>query len=1031
MRSATSIKLTKSSFILCVVSFVLFQVASAHSNDEFSVGGSVHNPLSLKRGNDTMKDELLILYNQIVSNTTNSTCDQLVNVTKEAFIYFFNETSTQTNGTWRTNVNARIVCTDLIGSFNKSLILYGQLRNRCPDEIYDKEFSRLQKSLYDTVKDYPCLLARRDCTGDDILCKPAEIFKHSGLRVPGINTVNTCFNAINHSCELKNTQAICQCSNGKCKLDLESNANRKPKSFDMSITELFADPYMRHFGYGDDTYNVSINQNELSSFWKTFPVIWEPQLIKNNGEPECPANSPNGTKIDVILHGEIRNCTKGFHCPKADGHIQRITFCKPGYYCKDSDGEPQKCPAGHYCPAGMWKPIKCQALSVCPEGAVVDTPFIGVISAIILLVIVIIAYRVARNREEVSWSMQAKDEGKTQKLFTKVRQDNEDENEHLEVEVDAATVMKDVEAHLNIKFFNLSVTIPPQDGKSEPKTIMSGVTGKFMSGKVTAVMGPSGSGKTTLISSLLGQISRSGGEVKINGEIEELTEYRKIIGFVPQDDIMLTTLTVREVLTHSAITRLPASWSKKDVQSQINAVLHLLDLARVQNTIIGDGTNRGISGGQRKRVNIGMELVMNPAMIILDEPTTGLDSSTALEVVRYLKLVATQGRTVVSIIHQPRYETFAMFDQVLMLAKGGRTVYEGKASRALEYFTQLSFHLPANTNPADFFMDAISGKVPRHGFPDFQPADLVKVWEETTSGQGPSAIQRSATTESVNLPIAPVNKDIRVAPNLVSQLIACTLRAFAQKYRQPSFTKTFLLIHLAIAFALGSGFAQGSRMFLPPFPEWLARFCPPVIRDLCEEQTLFDTAVVQSSFFVNLSVGACAIVVSVLTFGDELPVFWREYRSGANPVSYFIGKNIVDMFWIIYGSLFFTGVLVVMLRPITSFGEYFLVILSLEFTGYGMGYFMSVLFHKESAHVVGVVALFAFCVCSGISPQLSTVYESFSVARIFWDISFPRYIAEAAFVNVSHFSSFPFHSVVNFIRVSRSCTQSSTNLLLI
>jgi len=103
---------------------------------------------------------------------------------------------------------------------------------------------------------------------------------------------------------------------------------------------------------------------------------------------------------------------------------------------------------------------------------------------------------------------------------------------------------------------------------------------------------------------------------------------------------MLTMLTVEEVLTHSANLRLPKDWTKKEVKDQVNSVLTLLNLDRVRYTAIGDGMKRGISGGQKKRVSIGMELVANPALLILDEPTTGLDSTTSMEIVGYLKLVA-------------------------------------------------------------------------------------------------------------------------------------------------------------------------------------------------------------------------------------------------------------------------------------------------------------------------------------------------------------------------------------------------------
>jgi len=124
-------------------------------------------------------------------------------------------------------------------------------------------------------------------------------------------------------------------------------------------------------------------------------------------------------------------------------------------------------------------------------------------------------------------------------------------------------------------------------------------------------MGPSGAGKTTFLSVMMGKVKRSGGSLFINGKESEMSAFKKVIGYVPQEDIMLRELTVRENITYSARIRLPR-WSKKDVDNHIDSVINSLGLDHVQNVLIGDETTRGISGGQRKRVNIGLELAACP-----------------------------------------------------------------------------------------------------------------------------------------------------------------------------------------------------------------------------------------------------------------------------------------------------------------------------------------------------------------------------------------------------------------------------------
>lgn len=157
------------------------------------------------------------------------------------------------------------------------------------------------------------------------------------------------------------------------------------------------------------------------------------------------------------------------------------------------------------------------------------------------------------------------------------------------------------------------------------KTILSDVTGSISRGELLGIMGGSGVGKSTFVNTLMGkQRAASGSTLKINGWEKDMSKYRKLIGYVPQDDIILPELTVRENILHSARIRLPTSWKDRAIQDHVDSLIACLQLAHVQHSRVGDARKPVISGGQRKRVNIGIELAAAPMAIFLDEPTSGL-----------------------------------------------------------------------------------------------------------------------------------------------------------------------------------------------------------------------------------------------------------------------------------------------------------------------------------------------------------------------------------------------------------------------
>lgn len=245
------------------------------------------------------------------------------------------------------------------------------------------------------------------------------------------------------------------------------------------------------------------------------------------------------------------------------------------------------------------------------------------------------------------------------------------------------------------------------------RVLLSGVSGGVRPGQVMAIIGPSGAGKTTLLNLLAGRLMPAvgtsvRGAVTVNGAPRVAATFRHMTAYVEQDDALYAGLTVREQLEFTARLRLPQSTPPNDRAARVEAVLSQLGLSAVADRRVGGGAVRGVSGGERKRTSIGMELVTDPQLLLCDEPTAGLDAAAALSVVRTLKTLAVRGRkTVLTTIHQPRGDIFDSFDVVMLLSRG-HVMYCGPPSKAVAYFEALSFPCPLKTNVADFLLDIVT-----------------------------------------------------------------------------------------------------------------------------------------------------------------------------------------------------------------------------------------------------------------------------------------------------------------------------------
>jgi ABC-type multidrug transport system ATPase subunit/ABC-type multidrug transport system permease subunit len=276
---------------------------------------------------------------------------------------------------------------------------------------------------------------------------------------------------------------------------------------------------------------------------------------------------------------------------------------------------------------------------------------------------------------------------------------------------------------VSLSFSNLTYSIPlvktspfskccrASKGNDAPekKVILDNISAEVPAGRLVAVMGPTGCGKTSLINALAGRLEAGGeleGEVLVNGKSRDKS-YRALVAYVMQDDVLFPNLTVQETFEFAARMRLPKNISGEAKMKLVDSIINELGLSKARNTRIGNAIYRGVSGGERKRTNIGIELLSGASLIFLDEPTSGLDAFQAMNIMESLWTLSTNGRTIITTIHQPRSSIFKMFDLLLLLSEG-KTMYYGSAKSAVEFFTRSCFECPVNFNPADFFLDVVS-----------------------------------------------------------------------------------------------------------------------------------------------------------------------------------------------------------------------------------------------------------------------------------------------------------------------------------
>lgn len=263
-------------------------------------------------------------------------------------------------------------------------------------------------------------------------------------------------------------------------------------------------------------------------------------------------------------------------------------------------------------------------------------------------------------------------------------------------------------------FSNINYVVnekPPLPWKPSPgkKKVLIDVGASVPSGSVMAILGPSGAGKTSVLKAL--SFDLTGGEltgtVALNGEPLTITEFRKNCVVASLNDTHWAFLTCKETCMYAARFFMP-DLSAEEQAAEVDNVLTILGLQSCKDVKCGNKFMSGLSGGQYRRLTLAVALLKKPKVLLLDEPTTGLDAAAAMSIMESLKKLAkAEDVIVISVIQQPSSAMFDAFDQLMVLSLG-REAYVGEASKAMDYFASIGQELPSNTNPADFLLDLVN-----------------------------------------------------------------------------------------------------------------------------------------------------------------------------------------------------------------------------------------------------------------------------------------------------------------------------------
>ncbi|KAK2400454.1 pleiotropic drug resistance protein [Trifolium repens] len=461
-----------------------------------------------------------------------------------------------------------------------------------------------------------------------------------------------------------------------------------------------------------------------------------------------------------------------------------------------------------------------------------------------------------------------------------------------------------------------------QGMKEDRLQLLRDISGAFRPGILTALVGVSGAGKTTLMDVLSGR-KTSGyieGGISISGYPKNQATFARISGYCEQNDIHSPNITVYESLLFSAWLRLGKDVDIETRKMFIEEVIELVELHLVRNFLVGLPGIDGLSTEQRKRLTIAVELVANPSIIFMDEPTTGLDARAAAVVMRTVRNTVDTGRTVVCTIHQPSIDIFENFDELLLMKTGGQVIYGGPLGRnsekLIEYFEAITGipKIEDGYNPATWMLDISSPVVESQ-----LNIDFAELYNKSSLYQRDQEL-----IKELSIP-APGTKELyfpsKYSQSFVTQCNACFWKQYCSYWRTPQYNgiKYFVTIVIGVLFGL-IYWKKGDK--------------------LEKEQDLLNLIGAMYSSVIFLGASNTSSVQPIVAI--ERTVLYRERAAGLySELPYAIGQVAIEVIYVALQSLIYSIILYWMIgfQPQVDnfFWFYFFIFMSfIYFTLYGM-----------------------------------------------------------------------------------------------
>ncbi|KAI2474082.1 ATP-binding cassette subfamily G member 4 [Diabrotica virgifera virgifera] len=531
---------------------------------------------------------------------------------------------------------------------------------------------------------------------------------------------------------------------------------------------------------------------------------------------------------------------------------------------------------------------------------------------------------------------------------------------------------------------------------SKEKKILKNVSGMLRSGELCAIMGPSGAGKSTLLNILTGYKTIGvKGHVLMNGSDRDLSQFRKLSAYIMQDNQLHANLRVDEAMAVAAALKIGAK-SPKDREDIINEILDTLGLLDHKKTMTS-----GLSGGQKKRLSIALELVSNPPVMFFDEPTSGLDSSSCFQCISLLKTLAKGGRTIICTIHQPSARLFEMFDQLYTLADG-QCVYQGSTTFLVPFLASLQLQCPSYHNPASYIIEVACGEYGDHtrtlvnaienGKNDIRDAsqivgfkmsdglnnayqyakdNLKTLISDELSKEG-STVNGNRKSNNVNEDTGIDSKDVEKA-NVDSALLNTSVVVKQPRYGNSEFQQFFIILKRALLFSR----RDWTLMYLRLFAHILVGFLIGALYFKIGNDGSKVLSNLGFLFFNMLFLMYTSMTITILSFPLEMPVLLKEHFNRWYSLrSYYLAITISDMpFQTIFCILYVTIVYFMTSQPLdpARFGMFLLSSLLVSFVAQSVGLVVGAAMNVQNGVFLAPVMSVPFLLFSGFFVSFDAI----------------------------------------------------------